>query len=390
MAEEIRLPKFTKYQKFIVAILAFLQFTIILDFMILSPLSAILIPELKISASQFGLVVSSYAFSAGTSGFLAASFADKFDRKRMLLFFYTGFILGTFFCGIAPNYELLLIARIVTGLFGGVISSISFAIVTDLFDYRMRGRVMGIVQTAFASSQVLGLPIGLYLANLWNWHAPFILVATVASIVWVVVVFYMQPIDAHLKLQTDRRAFQHLIHTLSQPQYLKGFAATALLATGGFMIMPFASAFNVHNLGILLSDLPYLYLVTGIVSMIGSPMIGILSDRLGAYKVFVMGSLLTVVLVSIYTRLSPITLPVLMAVSSIMFLGVSARIVSSSALISMLPSAADRGAYMSIGSSIQQVSGGVAAAFAGFLVLETPDGSLMRFDWVGNAVAVST
>ena len=133
---------FTRYQVFIIAILAILQFSIILDFMVLSPLGALLIEKLHIKTSQFGLVVSVYAFSAGASGLLAAGFADKFDRKKFLLFFYTGFLIGTFLCAIAPNYHFLLIARIVTGLFGGVIGSVSFAIISDLFKMEVRGRVM--------------------------------------------------------------------------------------------------------------------------------------------------------------------------------------------------------------------------------------------------------
>src|SRR3954447_16451468 len=153
---------FTGYQKFVIAVLAFLQFTIVLDFMILSPLGAILLQELGISTKRFGLVVSIYAFAAGGSGLMAAGFADKFDRKKFLLFFYCGFILGTFLCGIADTYVLLLGARMVTGLFGGVVGSVVFAISTDLFPFAMRGRVMGLVQTAFASSQVLGIPAGLF------------------------------------------------------------------------------------------------------------------------------------------------------------------------------------------------------------------------------------
>ena len=134
---------FTRYQKIVLAILVFLQFTIILDFMILSPLGAILMPALNVSTTQFGMVVSAYAVSAALSGFLTAGFADKFDRKKLLLFFYGGFVLGTLLCGLAPNFEFLLGARIVTGLFGGVIGSIVMAILTDVFALQQRGRVMG-------------------------------------------------------------------------------------------------------------------------------------------------------------------------------------------------------------------------------------------------------
>ncbi len=161
------IKSFTPYQKFVVAMLAFLQFTIILDFMIISPLGAVLMPALKISPSQFGLVVSSYAFAAGASSMLAAGFADRFDRKKMLLFFYCGFLLGTLVCGLAPDYPLLVAARIVTGVFGGVIGSIVMAIMADLFAYEQRGRVMGFLQTAFGASQILGIPAGLYFSSLW-------------------------------------------------------------------------------------------------------------------------------------------------------------------------------------------------------------------------------
>jgi predicted MFS family arabinose efflux permease len=193
------IKKFSPYQKFVVAVLAFLQFTVVLDFMILSPLGAILMPTLNITPSQFGLVVSGYAFSAGASGLLAAGFADRFDRKKLLMFFYSGFILGTLFCGLAPSYEFLLAARIVTGLFGGVVGSISFAIITDLFPYDMRGRVMGIVQTSFAASQVMGLPFGLYLSNHWGWHAPFILIVIIGILAGVMIGLRLQPIRDHLK-----------------------------------------------------------------------------------------------------------------------------------------------------------------------------------------------
>jgi hypothetical protein len=197
--------RFTRYQVAVVAILAFLQFTVVLDFMILSPLGAILMRDLGVSPARFGLVVSAYAFSAGISGLLAAGFADEFDRKRLLLFFYGGFVLGTTLCGLAPSYHLLLGARAITGMFGGVIGSISLAIVADLFPLEARGRVMGFVMTAFAASQVLGIPLGLYLSNAWGWHAPFLMIASVSAVVGVLIFATLRPIDGHLQQARDRK-----------------------------------------------------------------------------------------------------------------------------------------------------------------------------------------
>src|SRR6201992_1942425 len=237
---------FSRYQSLLIALLAFVQFTVILDFMIMSPLGAIIMPALNITAGQFGVAVSAYAFSAGISGILAAGFADRFDRKRLLLFFYLGFTAGTALCALAPNYHVLLIGRIVAGLFGGVMGSIVLAIITDLFALRLRGRVMGFVQTAFAASQVLGIPVGLFLSNHWNWHVAFGALVGLSIAAIAAISLGMQAGDAHLLLKQDNNAFQHLIATVGQPRYTLAFGVTTLLATGGFMLMPFGSAFTLH------------------------------------------------------------------------------------------------------------------------------------------------
>jgi predicted MFS family arabinose efflux permease len=374
----------------IIVILTILQFTVVLDFMVLSPLGAILMPTLNITPSQFGMVVSAYAFSAGTSGLLAALFADKYDRKKLLLFFYLGFIVGTLLCGLAPNYGFLLGARIVTGIFGGVIGSISFAIATDLFPLEKRGRVMGFMQMAFASSQVLGLPIGLYLATHLGWHSPFIMIVAISLVIAVLIVIYVQPIDSHLALSRSANPFSHLIKTASNVDYLRAFVATTLLATGGFMLMPFGSAFSVNNLKISLESLPLLYMVTGFFSMFMGPLAGRLSDTYGKYNVFFVGSVIAIITVLIYCELGATPLWLVMIISVIMFTGITSRMVSSSALVSGIPAPSDRGAFMSINSSVQQIAGGVATFVAGLIVSQAPNGYMENYPMLGYVVTGTT
>jgi predicted MFS family arabinose efflux permease len=383
-------PTLSGYQRLVIGLLAFLQFTIILDFMVLSPLGAMIMPALQVSPTQFGLLVSAYAFSAGTAGLLAAGFTDRFDRKNLLLFFYAGFVAGTFLCAIANSYHFLLVARMVTGLFGGVIGSIVFAITTDLFEYRLRGRVMGVVQAAFAASNVLGLPIGLFLANRWSWHAPFFLIVGTSVAVGVVIVVFLRPINAHLSQRAERSPLRHFVHTVSTPRYLQGFGATVLLATGGFMLLPFASAFTVHNLGIPIERLPLIYTVTGVFSMVAGPLIGRASDAFGKFAVFAVGCAGTIVMVLIYTHLGVTPLEIVILVNVLLFIGVSSRMISSSALITAIPNPLDRGSYMSISSSLQQISGGFAAALAGMIVTEKPGGAIDHFDLVGYVVVTTT
>jgi predicted MFS family arabinose efflux permease len=381
--------KFTRYQVAVVAILAFLQFTVVLDFMILSPLGAMLMHDLAVVPAQFGLVVSAYAFSAGISGLLAAGFADKFDRKKLLLFFYMGFVVGTLLCGFAPSYGLLLGARAVTGLFGGVIGSISMAIVADLFPLEARGRVMGFVMTAFAGSQVLGIPLGLYISSAWGWHAPFLMIAAVSAVVGVVIFTTLRPIDAHLHNRVDRQPLHHLIATVLKPRHQWGFAATMLLALGGYMLMPFGSAFSVHNLGIPLDKLPMIYMATGVAALFAGPLMGRVSDSVGKYRTFAVGSLFAIGIVLYYTRLGVTPIGVVMAINVAMFSAISARMVSAQALASAIPAPQDRGAYMSISSSMQQLAGGVASSCAGLLVTKSGDGPLVHYERLGYVVATA-
>ncbi len=381
--------KFTRYQVAVVAILAFLQFTVVLDFMILSPLGAMLMQELHVGPAQFGLVVSAYAFSAGISGLVAAGFADRFDRKKLLLFFYSGFVLGTMLCGFAPSYALLLGARTVTGLFGGVIGSISMAIIADLFPLAARGRVMGFVMTAFSASQILGIPLGLYLSNAWGWHAPFLMIAGVSFAVGLVIFNVLRPVDAHLKNGPDRNPFHHLLATVLRTRHQWGFAATITLAIGGFMLMPFGSAFSVHNLGIPLTKLPMVYMATGLASMFTGPLLGRLSDAVGKYRTFAVASVAAVAVILWYTRLGVTPIGVVIAINIAMFSAISGRMISSGALSSAIPAPQDRGAYMSISSSLQQLAGGVASSCAGLVVSQSGDGPLEHYERLGYVVATS-
>lgn len=199
----------TSYQVSFIAISSLLHFTVILDFMVLNPLGATLVDTLHVTTSQFCLVVSTYVFSAGGARLLTAGFTEKFDRKKLLLFFYTGFIISTISCAIAPSYPLIIEARIITGIFGGVIGSVSFAIITDMFKMEVRGTVMGFVQMSFPTSQVLGLPIGLVLANQFGRHAPFWTIAGAGTILGMGMMAKLKPVDTHLHLKTEHNAFQH-------------------------------------------------------------------------------------------------------------------------------------------------------------------------------------
>ena len=362
--------KFDSYHILVIVLLALTQFTVVLDFMIMSPLGDMLMKSMNLSTKQFGFAVSGYAFSAGISGLLTAGFADRFDRKKLLLFFYVGFIAGTLFCGLSHTYAMLLAARIVTGLFGGVIGSISMAIVADLFPLEQRGRVMGFMQMGFGASQVLGIPISLYIANAWGWQAPFLMIVGLGSVIWITVLSKMQPVVQHLLVANEKNAITHLWHTIRQRNYRIGFLATAFLSLGGFMMMPWGSAFAINNLHVTNEELPVLFMVAGISSLIVMPLIGKLSDKIDKFKIFAAASVWMMIMVLIYTNLTPVPFWIVITMNICFMIGIMSRMVPAMALTSALPKMQDRGAFMSINASLQQIAGGVAAAVGGLIVVQ--------------------
>ena len=383
---------FTGYEKLVIFILAISQFTVILDFMVMSPLGDLLIKSMNMDASAFGIVVSAYAFSAGASGMLTAGFADKYDRKKLLLFFYTGFIIGTVFCGLANSFYALVAARIITGIFGGVIGSISMAIITDLFALEQRGRVMGFVQMGFGASQVLGIPIGLYIANRMGWEAPFLFIAGFSVLIVILIAMRLRPVNAHLMLQREQQnAFRHLLNTLKKKPYRIGFLATAILSVGGFMMMPYGTVFAVNNLKISHEQLPFLFMASGLSSLVIMPLIGKLSDRVNKNKLFAIATIWLMIVCIVYTNLSATPFIIVLLINIFMMIGIMSRMVPSSALISAVPEMQDRGAFMSINASLQQIAGGIAAAVAGLIVYQQDKFSpLEHYDIVGyTVVAIS-
>ena len=381
--------KFTSYQALVIVLLALTQFTVVLDFMVMSPLGDMLMKSMELTTSQFGFAVSGYAISAGISGLLTAGFADKFDRKKLLLFFYIGFIAGTLFCGLATTYLMLLAARIVTGIFGGVIGSISLAIVADLFPLQQRGRAMGFIQMGFGASQVLGIPISLYIANHFSWQSPFLMIVGLATIIWLTVGLKLQPVIKHLELKTEKKAIIHLWHTITRGKYWNGFLMTALLSLGGFMMMPWGSAFAVNNLGVSYEQLPLLFMASGLAALVIMPLVGKLSDKIDKAKIFTAAAVWMTVIVVIYTNLGPIPFPLIMMMNILMMIGIMSRIVPAMALVSALPKMQDRGAFMSINSSLQQFAGGIAAAVGGMIVVQrTKTSPLQHYDVLGYVIVV--
>jgi predicted MFS family arabinose efflux permease len=247
------------------------------------------------------------------------------------------------------------------------------------------------MQMGFGGSQVLGIPISLYIANKWGWQSPFLMVATLGAIIVLLIIFRLQPITAHLAIQRDRTAVKHLLHTVANKNYRIGFTATALLSVGGFMMMPFGSAFAVNNLHITQHQLPMLFMVSGISTLLIMPIVGRLSDKIDKFKIFTVASLWTIVMVLIYTNLSVTPLWQVMVLNVLMMMGIMSRMIPSTALTTALPDMQDRGAFMSVNASLQQIAGGIAAAVSGMIVIQKDKFSpLEHYNTMGYVVVAVT
>lgn len=387
MTNEISTPgKFTSYQKIVLGVLALLQFMVMLDFMIISPIGYILTKNLDITTKQFGLIVSSYIFSAAISGIISAGFIDKYDRKKVLLFFFTGFIIGTLLCALSNSFITLLAARIFTGIFGGVIGSITMTILSDLFAPNQRGRAMSTVQMAFATSQILGIPLGLFIANNLGWHYTFFLIVILSILILFVILLKLKPIKEHLKIKSDKNPLLHWWHTVKNKQHQIGFSATIILGIG-MMLQPFISIFLINNIHLTNAQVPIIFMVTGAAAFFIMPFVGKLSDKFDRFKIFLFGSVATVIIVPVYTHLPVVPLWVVLIMNVTMFAVIMSRMGPFQALNSMIPQPADRGAYMSISSSLAQMAGGLGIVIAGSIAFQqTPTSPLQNFDLLGYLV----
>jgi predicted MFS family arabinose efflux permease len=321
------------------------------------------------------------------SGIVFAGFADRFDRKRSLVLAYAGFIAGTLCCSLAQSYESLVAARVVTGVFSGISGALVMAIIGDLFAPEQRGRVLGTVQMAFGASQVLGIPIGLLIAHQWGWQSAFLLIVLIGLVVVFLLQLKLKPVRLHLQ-PSSLSAVRHLWETLVHRRYLTGYVMIALLSLGGFMLMPFSSAFMVNNLGLQQIQLPLVFLVTGCSAFFVMPLVGALSDRYSKSRIFMAGSIVAVVMVLIFTQMTAAPLWAVILLNVTLFAGISGRMIPAQAIQTGIPLPRDRGAFMSISSSLQQMAGGIGAVIAGFIVQQPGSTQPLRhYDTLGYIVA---
>lgn len=387
----MRFSLFNKKEIRLLAVLAFVQFSHIVDFMIMMPLGPQLMRLFQINPQHFGWLVSSYTFAAGASGFLAAFWVDRFDRKKTLIWFYIGFAMGTVACAIAPTYEFLLAARLISGGFGGVLSSLSFSIVGDTIAPEKRGTATGIVMMAFSMASVLGVPFSLYLANKWSWHAPFLFLGVLSFVLFYLIVIFVPNLTGHIARKSVQSSLLAPIHMLTQnPRLSITLAFQFLLTFAQFAIIPFLAQSMVFNAGLSENKLPLIYLVGGIVSMVGSPIIGRLSDLFGKKRIYVIGAIASLIPIYLITNMVVSPSWYLLGCVALFFFTMGARVIPATAIMQSSVHAPERGAFMSLASSVQQFSAAVAAAVAGNLVIKAPSGELLNYSKVGwLAIAIS-
>lgn len=383
-------PKFSSYQLFVLILLASLQWLVMLDFMIISPIGYILVKDIQLSTQQFGTIVSSYIFAAACSGIVSAGFIDNYDRKKVLIFFVSGFIIGTLCCAWSSSYYSLLTSRIFTGIFGGVISSISMTIVSDLFVPNQRGRAMSFLQMAFAAAQILGIPLGLLIAGYFSWHATFYFIVLLSLPVLILAMIKIKPLNEHLHQTQKQNPALHWWRTVKNKHHRLGYSATICLGLG-MMLQPFMSIFLTNNLQVMKSQIPPLFMVTGAAAFFIMPLVGKLSDKYGKFKLFLIGSLLTMAVVPIYTQVLTAPFALILVLNVIMFTAIASRMGPFQAMNSMIPEAANRGSYLSLSASLSQLSGGLGIVIAGSIVSQSsPESPLRNFDILGYVVLALT
>jgi len=316
------------------------------------------------------------------AGIISSLFIDRFDRKKALLFLYGGFIIGTFLCAFAPTYGLLIGARIVAGAFGGVAGGLVMAVVADVIPVVRRGKAMGMIMAAFSVSSVVGVPIGLYFANLFSWHAPFVGLAATGVIVWFTALKIMPSITSHMgAVQKD--PWKELKSIFSDRNHLRALSLTAVLMMGGFSVIPFLSPYMVSNMGLTEAQLPLIYMCGGAATFFTSQIIGRLADRFGKHRVFYFVASTSIIPILLVTNMPPLPVWLTLCCSTFFMVFVSGRFVPAITIISGSTTPSQRGGFMSVNASVQQASAGLAAAMAGLFLVNEGSGPIYGFGQVG-------
>lgn len=391
ISESTASPLSSRQEKWLLLTLATINFTHIMDFMIMMPLGPQLMRMFGIDTTQFGLLVSAYTFSAGISGFLSSFVMDRFDRKQVLVFLYAGFLLGTLACALAPAYGVLLAARVLTGAFGGVLAAVGNAIVGDTIPMERRGAAMGVVTAAFSAASVFGVPFGLFLASQLSWHAPYLfLVATGLGVM--ALIGRLPQLAEHLKSGVSRKfdPLGVLRQAVAKPAQRQALFLTVAMMFGQFAIVPFLSPSMVANVGFSESQLALIYLLGGATTLITGPLIGRLADRLGKLRVLVAFLLLSIVPQLLVTQLGPTPLPLALLLTTAFFVVSGGRMIPAMALITGTVDPRHRGSFMGIQSALQQVAAGLASLIAARIVVQDAQGHLLHYGTVGYLSAASS
>ena len=378
----------TKRKEWILLIiLALVNFTHIVDFMIIMPLGTRLIPLFGIMPREFGWLIASYTVAAGISGFVVSFFIDRFDRKKSLIFAYLGFIAGTFFSALSFNFYVMVLARVVTGCFGGLISALIFSIVGDLIPIARRGFAMGIIMGGFSLASVFGVPFSLYLVSRYEWHMPFIVLGFFSIFILFCVFFILPSVSGHIK-QKSSDALDVLRGLKEDSNQQKALLMTSFLVLGHFTVVPFISSYMVFNIGFTQQQLVYIYFFGGVASFVFSPIIGRLSDKLGTKKVFSIFVLLSLVPIYLITNMPPLPIIYAVMITTSLFILMGGRIIPNMAIVTSIVKPERRGGFMSLNNCVQQLSLGLASFIAGGIIKRTPVGHLLYFPWVGYLAIV--
>lgn len=372
-------------------LLASVQFTSIVDFMVIMPLGPQLRRLLEINPSQFGLIVASYTISAGIAGIFASSFMDRFGRKAAFLMLYTGFLVGTLLCGLVGTYRTLLAARVVTGAFGGILGGMALAIVGDVFPEHKRGRATGVLMSAFALASVVGVPVGIALGNRFDWHAPFLALAALGLPVLLAAFFLLPPLRDHLHEGPHPNPVARLVETFSHPNHLRAFALVATMMLGGFSVIPYISLYVVGNAGVREVHLPVLYVTGGLLTLVGAPIVGKFADRFGKLPVYRIIASFSIVLILLVTNLPRWPLAFVAATTGIFMLANAGRMVAAMAMVTGSVEPRRRGGFMSANSAVQHFSTGLGSWLGSQIIAGNKvDASILHFNRVGYLAIAAT
>jgi len=350
----------------LVANLFLLLFLGLADNQMIAALLPTLVSSLHVTVGLAGLLVVAYSAAAAVAAFVSGPLSDHYGRRAFLLVGAAGFTLASWSASRAETFRGLLLARALTGLAAGVISTCSIAFAGDRFPYAVRGKAIGLISSAYFAAPIIGVPLAGQVADRFGWRLVFAFFAGLSLVVFFVSLRLPKDDRASALSSAGFQASVQAFRSFLKRRDIRAALCIAFLVSGGLVgFITYIGQWLHDRFSIATGEITMVFMAGGLASLVGAPLGGMLSDKWGKRTVSIASNFQLALAVALVPFLR--WGPALFLVFGATGLGAAFRQGPLTALMTELVPAARRGAFIALRNISSQIGIGIAALAGGIL-----------------------